>query len=584
MGNNKKCEIPYWTSPNNLDFKAVKSKDGQVTIEGFANKNVVDRGNDRIEPGAFDLTNFNKNPIMFFNHDPMLEIGAVTEVKKTDEGLFIKGLISNSDDDFTKRVRNNIKQGILRSFSVGFDLHDEEKDGDGVNVIKSAELMEVSIVGIPMNQDSQFSVSSKGDSKQRACKMLDLMEKQHRREKLLEEEKEAEKGKEQEQGKEQQQAENEDVNTDGKAEERKLLLEGRTGPSSAEGDEHRHVVQLESSTNAGTATTLVGEGDSHTHDIKDGEVQAGGEDNHTHSLDLDSLAAPESEAVADEETTDKGEHEDEAEEKQEPTTVQTLIFSKEKFPSKDEAISWAKEHDFSFEKIDENEDSFRLRQRDTSDFKEDSFKTISITEGISAVIGKLREEDSEDLEKTFSQIIITKIAKEIYTTDNADIDEIVMQSVEEIIKTKNIKITKNHYRIYFTFADKILETKQADQEQIENIPTTPVKTDRNEDDFGSPALDMMKQTNVLLGALINEMQQLRSQVAQLSPQQEAAKQDEEEDEPDLENEDEKAGELSESQNNDNIDSEEAGRAERALLDVSKKYIDKLQKRLRKLGV
>jgi len=595
--------IPYWTAPSNLNFKAVKAKDGQVTIEGFANKNIVDRGNDRIEPDAFDLTNFNKNPIMFFNHDPGFEIGAITDVKKTEDGLFIKGMISNSDDELTKRVRNNIKQGILRSLSVGFDLRDEDKDADGVNVIKSAELMEVSVVGIPMNQDSQFNVTSKADKRAWACKMLDQMEKDHKREKLLEEAEEAEDKEAEKESEEAATAEGSDEDSEGKQDEAKVLLEGRTGPSSAEGDEHTHVVQVESQTSAGTATTVVGETQSgeHTHKVEDGEVMAGGSDEHTHPLDLESLETPESSIAAEEteekegdeeEEEDKGGHEDEEEEegsdhKQDSTTVQTLVLSKEVFDSEEAALAWAKEHDFLAEKVDETDSSFRLRQRDPAEFQEDSFRTIELTEGVSAVLGRLLddEEESEEDAKSFSLAVMTKIkwvlGKSGCLLTSDDIDELVMTVVESLSKRKSGRITKNHYRIYFAYADRVLECKQAEQEQTENDPTTPVKTDRTEEDFGSPHLDLAKQTNVLLGALINEMQQLRAQVAQLQPQEEVV--DEEESESDSEEDEGESEELLSSDNNDNIENE-AGRAERALLNISRKYLADLQKRLSKLGV
>lgn len=58
------------------------------------------------------------------------------------------------------------------------------------------------------------------------------------------------------------------------------------------------------------------------------------------------------------------------------TTVQTLIFPKGSF-TEAEAIAWAKGHDFKADKVDETEDSFRLRQRDPGDFEEGSFRTIT---------------------------------------------------------------------------------------------------------------------------------------------------------------------------------------------------------------
>jgi len=73
------------------------------------------------------------------------------------------------------------------------------------------------------------------------------------------------------------------------------------------------------------------------------------------------------------------------------TTVQSLIFSKDKFDSAANAKKWATDHDFRADKVDETEDSFRLRQRDPGDFRPDSFRTIKLADGVSAVIGKLKE-------------------------------------------------------------------------------------------------------------------------------------------------------------------------------------------------
>ncbi len=76
---------------------------------------------------------------------------------------------------------------------------------------------------------------------------------------------------------------------------------------------------------------------------------------------------------------------------QQGTVVQTLIFSKEFFKAADEARRWAKEHGFGNEKVDETGESFRLRQREPGEFKDGSFRTIELTKGVAAVIGRLKE-------------------------------------------------------------------------------------------------------------------------------------------------------------------------------------------------
>ena len=71
------------------------------------------------------------------------------------------------------------------------------------------------------------------------------------------------------------------------------------------------------------------------------------------------------------------------------TTVQTLIFSKKNY-SAAEAKAWAAKHKFHAGKVDENDESVRLRQRDPSEFADGSFRTIALTDGVKAVIGKLK--------------------------------------------------------------------------------------------------------------------------------------------------------------------------------------------------
>lgn len=67
------------------------------------------------------------------------------------------------------------------------------------------------------------------------------------------------------------------------------------------------------------------------------------------------------------------------------TEIQTLIFSKDVFTA-DQAKDWAWEHDFNAG-IDEKENTYRMRQQHPNKFKDASFRTIDITNGIKAVIG-----------------------------------------------------------------------------------------------------------------------------------------------------------------------------------------------------
>ena|GEM_PF-3128717 len=76
------------------------------------------------------------------------------------------------------------------------------------------------------------------------------------------------------------------------------------------------------------------------------------------------------------------------------TEIQTLILSKERFETREEATRWVRDHDFRVKQgaPDETEDSWRYRQREPSEFQAGSFRTITLTEGVKAVIGRPKEE------------------------------------------------------------------------------------------------------------------------------------------------------------------------------------------------
>lgn len=150
-----------------FDFQIKKAGGNKVTIEGYANANTVDRMKERIDPTGWDLENYKKNPIMLFDHghDPQfgsLPIGSMSVVEAKDDGLYCKGQLSNSNSEKISAVRDLVNEGILKTFSVGFAAKDSKADSTGeVNEITRAELIEISIVPIPMNQDSTFSLLSK---------------------------------------------------------------------------------------------------------------------------------------------------------------------------------------------------------------------------------------------------------------------------------------------------------------------------------------------------------------------------------------------------------------------------------------
>lgn len=141
--------------------KAANSdEDAPLVIRGFANTVAKDRAGDVIPKEAWlgknAMPNYEKNPIILAFHNHSMPIGKMINYDVTDEGLQIEAEISKAAGS----VYQLIKDGILKTFSVGFRCLDAEwKRDEDIYLIKELELFEISVVSVPCNQDSVFEVS-----------------------------------------------------------------------------------------------------------------------------------------------------------------------------------------------------------------------------------------------------------------------------------------------------------------------------------------------------------------------------------------------------------------------------------------
>ena len=147
-----------------MHFKSVEKSseedDAPLIIKGYANTTVRDRSGDVIPASVWKnentLKDYLKNPIIlgFHNHDK--PIGKMVDYQVTELGLEITVEIYNTIEYIYKAVKN----GILKTFSIGFWLRDfEYNDTTDSFVLKDIELYEISVVSVPCNQDSVFSLS-----------------------------------------------------------------------------------------------------------------------------------------------------------------------------------------------------------------------------------------------------------------------------------------------------------------------------------------------------------------------------------------------------------------------------------------
>lgn len=151
---------------HSFEIKSIDS--AKRLIRGVASLEEVDRDGEIIAMEAFDdsLQQWLTNPVIRFKHtDPIGKgISNACFVDKSTKEFIVTAYIS----DKTEKAREAwglIEDGIIKSFSVGGKVLERVgiKSGTGkeVNKITKMELYEVSVVDIPSNRKSFFSVIAK---------------------------------------------------------------------------------------------------------------------------------------------------------------------------------------------------------------------------------------------------------------------------------------------------------------------------------------------------------------------------------------------------------------------------------------
>lgn len=114
-----------------------------------------DRIGDVIEKGAFADA---KLPLpMLFGHDGNDPVGAWTTASETDEGLLLKGNLLVGDVARAREVAALVKAGAVRGISIGFVTRKASPRKGGGRTIKELELLEASLVALPMHPGARIT-------------------------------------------------------------------------------------------------------------------------------------------------------------------------------------------------------------------------------------------------------------------------------------------------------------------------------------------------------------------------------------------------------------------------------------------
>jgi HK97 family phage prohead protease/HK97 family phage major capsid protein len=151
---------------SSFETKALKKGSKSLKIAGYANTTAKDRAGDVVtaEAWAKGVENYRRNPVLLYQHKHDCPIGRVDNIRVDKKGIYVEGAVSEAAEK-NHGVQTLIKDGALKSFSVGFRVKDGKYNReDDSMIITDVELLEISVVSVPCNQDSLFSIRKSFDS------------------------------------------------------------------------------------------------------------------------------------------------------------------------------------------------------------------------------------------------------------------------------------------------------------------------------------------------------------------------------------------------------------------------------------
>lgn len=156
-----------------LEVRSVDEETRSFTAVGVPYGQIYDLGyyRERFEPGSVDAT----DAVLVYQH--AYPIGTITATRETDSGLEIDAHISETSRG--DEVYTLIRDGVLKSMSIGFELLDSREDvvdGQPVNTVTKARAIEFSVVLNPAYSDAKINEvrSTDNDKENRMSDIADL--------------------------------------------------------------------------------------------------------------------------------------------------------------------------------------------------------------------------------------------------------------------------------------------------------------------------------------------------------------------------------------------------------------------------
>lgn len=153
------------------EVKAEGEKDEDPIVFAISSS-VVDRANDTVDVNGWELSNYQKNPVVLWAHDGYQPpIGKALSLWTEEQKLKSRATFTPKDlNPFGHMVGRMVRGGFLNAVSVGFapleyKVADDRDDGDSwwapLDFTKQ-ELLEYSVVPIPANPEALVEARSAG--------------------------------------------------------------------------------------------------------------------------------------------------------------------------------------------------------------------------------------------------------------------------------------------------------------------------------------------------------------------------------------------------------------------------------------
>lgn len=136
-----------------LQGKVKQVKENGTITGAIASTQSKDRDGDILIQNGWMLDNFRKNPVLLWSHNPFeVPIGKVLNIDVQNDQLVFDAEFA-VEDELGARIFKLVQGGFLNTFSVGYIPKMKNENGDTTQM----ELLEISVVNIPSNQDARVS-------------------------------------------------------------------------------------------------------------------------------------------------------------------------------------------------------------------------------------------------------------------------------------------------------------------------------------------------------------------------------------------------------------------------------------------